>query len=122
MEYFSNPPPKPLKCPPQDPSQGPLEEDASGEDPQKLEQIQPPPAQPQAVPGHGGGGQNQESRVCRNRGRGAHPPEGPEELIDQPQPRPQGQGPGQPQGLLPHRRGHQPKSREKKPPSRRGSS
>ncbi len=79
-------------------------------------------AQGQPQVRQGEDGERQKCQVCRDGGLGKQPPQLPQAVVDQGQPGPQSHGPEKPMGLLCHSRGHQPKRREKNPPSRRGSS
>ena len=66
-----------MKNAPQGLSQGQLEEDGACQNAQELKGRQSPPAQAQAVPGQGGGGEPKKNQIRRNRGGGTNPAQGP---------------------------------------------
>ena len=94
----------------------------SGGQAKQLEELQAAMAQGQSQICQDEDCERQKCQVCRDGGLGKQPPQLPQAVVSQGQPCPKTQGPEKPMGLLGHGRGHQPKRREKNPPSRRGSS
>lgn len=116
---------RPPKCPEQAPAEGgqgnAVEAGAQGHA-RQLKELQLAPAQVECQNAQTQAAKAYEQQVRRHRGCPGQMPQLPQQVIGQAQAHTHSHRAGKPKGLLRHRGGHQPKSREKKLPSRRGSS